>query len=105
MTHADTLRRRGVAITGIAALLAAGLSGCGGTTVSGRTVFANHCEVCHSVSGSSSPEQQGGDLRGPQLPRDELLQYTAEMPAVNGRLSSAQIRAVVGYLRSVERRR
>jgi mono/diheme cytochrome c family protein len=86
------------------ALLAAGISGCGGATVSGRTVFANDCQVCHSISVASSPAQQGGDLRHLRLPRSELLQYAAEMPALNGRLSTADRAAVVGYLQAVERR-
>ncbi len=104
MSFGSALRRPGIAIAGTAVLLAAGISGCGGTAVSGRTVFANHCEVCHSISGSSSPEQQGGDLRGPRLPRNDLVQYAAEMPAVNGRLTAVEIRAVASYLQSVERR-
>ncbi|MDE3134412.1 MAG: c-type cytochrome [Acidobacteriota bacterium] len=90
----------------LATLLAATLSACGSgaATVSGASVFSAHCAVCHSLSGHSSPQQQGGDLRRLRLPRGELLQYAAEMPLVNGRLTAPELRAVVAYLRAVERR-
>ena len=90
----------------IASLSAAAISGCGSAArVSGRVVFAADCAVCHSISGTSAPTQQGGDLRGLRLPRNELVQYTVEMPVVNKPLNRAQVRAVVDYMQSVERKR
>jgi mono/diheme cytochrome c family protein len=108
----------------LAALVAVALGGCGsgsgsgsgsssnashspaiaGPTVSGRAVFDAHCEVCHSISARSTPEQQGGDLRGLHLPRRELVQFTVEMPIVRSRLTAAQVRAVVDYMQAVARR-
>lgn len=89
-----------------AALCGIGLGGCGsGTRVSGRVVFNADCADCHSISDTSSPEQQGGDLRGLRLSRGELAQFTTEMPVVNKPLTRKQMRAVVDYVRSVERRR
>jgi mono/diheme cytochrome c family protein len=87
--------------------LAVALAGCGGGTVarvSGPAVFADHCATCHSLSGHSAPKQQGGDLRNLRLPRQDLLQYSAEMPPVHGRLNGRELRAVVAYLQWVERR-
>lgn len=94
---------RGVLALGLAATLA----GCGARTVagvSGAVVFTTHCASCHSISGRSLPRQQGGDLRGLRLPRSDLVQLTAEMPPVHGRLTGRDLRAVVAYLQSVERR-
>ena len=85
--------------------LAVSISGCGAVgAVSGPAVFANHCASCHSLSGASAPQQQGGDLKKLRLSQLELLQYTEEMPAVHGRLSPRELRAVVAYVQSVERR-
>jgi mono/diheme cytochrome c family protein len=67
-------------------------------------VFDAHCELCHSISGSSRPEQQGGDLRGLHLPRRELVQFTVEMPIVKSRLTASEVRAVVDYMQAVARR-
>ena len=90
-----------------AALVAAAISGCGSGGVaaaSGSAVFASHCAICHSISGSSTPHQQGGDLEGLRLPRSELRQFTAEMPVIHSRLTARELRAVVGYVQSAERR-
>jgi mono/diheme cytochrome c family protein len=94
-----------VAATG--ALVAAGISGCGSggvAAVSGPAVFATHCATCHSISGSSTPRQQGGDLKSLRLPRSELLQYAAEMPVLHSRLTARELRAVVSYVQSAQQR-
>lgn len=100
-----------------AALLAAAIGGCGGgsagnsrggiehATVSGRVVFAQHCAVCHSISGRLSRGQQGGDLRGLHLPRNELVQFTVEMPVIRRPLHSREVQAVVDYMQALARRR
>jgi mono/diheme cytochrome c family protein len=113
-------RLRPAASMALAGLVAAGLCGCGGgsaprggtsgsrragVAISGRVVFDQHCQVCHSISGSSTPEQQGGDLRGLHLPRRELVQFTVEMPVVRSRLTTAEVRAVVDYMQALARRR
>ena len=67
-------------------------------------MFAAHCEACHSLSGSSAPHQQGGDLKNLRLPHSDLLQLTAEMPPLHGRLTARELRTVVAYVQSVERR-
>ena len=94
-------------VAAAAALVAAGITGCGSSgavAVSGPAVFATHCAVCHSISGSPTPHQQGGDLERPRLPRGELLQFAAEMPVLHGRLTARELRAVVSYVQSAERR-
>lgn len=91
----------------IALGLTTSVAGCGVGTVarvSGPAVFATHCETCHSLSGSATPRQQGGDLKNLRLPHSDLLQLTAEMPPRHGRLTARELRAVVAYVQSVERR-
>jgi mono/diheme cytochrome c family protein len=94
-------RRSAVAIA-----LAVAVAGCGATGPgpnTGSALFKTHCETCHSISGHSAPRQQGGDLKNLHLPRVELVQLTAEMPPIHGRLSAREVRAVVEYLQAVER--
>ncbi len=91
----------------IALGVATSIAGCGGgmaARVSGSAVFATHCEACHSISGSSAPHQQGGDLKNLRLPHSDLMQLTAEMPTIHGGLTARELRAVVTYVQSVERR-
>ena len=111
MSLGAALRTPRVAVVAASAgMAAAAISGCGGGTsggpsVSGQAVFADHCEICHSIAASSSPEQQGGDLRGLRLARNELVQFTVEMPVIHRRLSAAEVQAVVNYMQSKARRR
>lgn len=100
-----------------AALVAALISGCGAGSapsheptvptraVSGRTVFAEHCAICHSISGRLYRTQQGGDLRGLHLPRSELVQFTVEMPVIRRPLRTREVQAVVDYMQAMARRR
>jgi mono/diheme cytochrome c family protein len=90
-----------------AVLVAAGVSGCGSSgvaAVSGRALFATHCEFCHSISGHLTPRQQGGDLKSLRLPRRELAQFAAEMPVHHSRLTARELQAVVSYVQSAEQR-
>jgi mono/diheme cytochrome c family protein len=92
----------------IAAMLlaAAAIGGCGtgAAGVSGAAVFTAHCAICHSISGAPAPELQGGDLGHQHLPRDELVQFTTEMPVEKRPLTRPELRAVVGYLFRAESR-
>lgn len=100
-------RARSVLLAAAAGLVAVAISACGSSGVaaaSGSAVFASHCAICHSISGSSTPHQHGGDLKGLRLPRSELLQYAAEMPVLHSRLTPRELRAVVSYVQSAERR-
>ncbi len=99
-----TLRYRGLAGAGIAALMAvAGCGGSGGHRVeSGKAVFSSECGVCHSLSGRRSPRQEGDDLSGLRMPRGILLQFAAEMPVPHP-LTRADLNAVVRYILTVER--
>ncbi|HEX8975153.1 MAG TPA: cytochrome c [Solirubrobacteraceae bacterium] len=109
------MRMRLAALTGLVVVLA--LAGCGSSgsgshassaapgpvaSVSGHEVFSRQCAFCHSLSGHSTPKQQGGDLLGIHLQRPVLTQYTAEMP-VRHKLSRAQLKAVVDYVLAVQR--
>lgn len=82
-------------------------AGCGSSATSkpasGRQVFAQECSFCHSLSGHSSPRQQGGDLLNNRLARPVLTQFTAEMP-VKHKLTAPQLRAVVDYVLQVQQR-
>ncbi|HEY2005976.1 MAG TPA: cytochrome c [Solirubrobacteraceae bacterium] len=69
---------------------------------SGHEVFTRACSFCHSLTGHSSPKQQGGDLLGARLRRPVLVQFTAEMP-VKHRLTKAELNAVVDYVLAVQR--
>jgi len=99
------LRRLPLA-TALGLVLAVAVAGCGGgrRPISGSALFTAHCQTCHSISGTSTPTQQGGDLRNLHLPRVELLQLTAEMPPIRGRMSARETSAVVSYLQEMERR-
>jgi mono/diheme cytochrome c family protein len=92
----------------LAAAGAALLAGCGATrphgTPSGRELFGEACGACHSLSGVEDPRRQGGDLEHFHATPTQLLQLAREMPA-RRTLTEAQLRAVVGYVRAVERRR
>jgi mono/diheme cytochrome c family protein len=101
------MQGRTAALLGSVALFLAGCGSSGSAPASssalGHQVFAHQCSFCHSLSGHSSPRQQGGDLLGTHLRRPALYQFTAEMP-VRHRLSRAALNAVVDYVLAVQRR-
>ena len=66
-------------------------------------VFAQSCQVCHSLVGNEDEQKQGGDLLGYRMSRQSLTQFSREMP-VRRALTSADLRAVVDYVLSAERR-
>jgi mono/diheme cytochrome c family protein len=74
-----------------------------GRAVSGAHVFARDCAICHSVIGNESLHRQGGDLLGYRMSREELVQFTREMP-VRHPLTPAELNAVVEYVFSLQRR-
>ena len=83
------------------------MAGCGASRPaadSGSALFKAHCQTCHSISGTSTPKQQGGDLKNLHLPRTELLQFAAEMPPIHGLLRPREVRTVVSYLQAIEKR-
>ena len=72
---------------------------------SGRQVYAQACEACHSINGHSRPSQQGGDLRMFHSSLAQLRQLTAEMPALHHhRLSPSELSAVIAYVAAIESR-
>ena len=90
-----------------AAASAALLAGCGSgghAGMSGRLLFGEACGACHSLSGVEDPRRQGGDLLDFHSSRTQLQQLAAEMP-VSRPLTDTQLRTVVSYVMSVERRR
>jgi len=87
----------------VAAASAALLAGCGGTTRSGRALFAQDCDACHTISGADSPSHQGGDLLRLRLPRPVLLQFMREMP-VHPRPDDAQLQRIADYILGAQRR-
>ena len=95
--------------TGIVASLAliGALAGCGGGAspprVAGAQVFARDCEMCHSVIGNESKHRVGGDLLGYRITREQLTEFTREMP-VRRPLTRAQLAAVVDYVYALQQR-
>jgi mono/diheme cytochrome c family protein len=90
----------------VAIALASALAGCGGRPPqppSGAAVFASSCAACHSLIGNESLHRQGGDLLDYRLSREDLLQYTRQMP-VPRPLSAAELAAVVDYVRAAQQR-
>jgi mono/diheme cytochrome c family protein len=99
--------RRATRFAALALALGLAAGGCGGTATptarSGRSLFAQACGFCHSVTGHDSPSKQGGDLLGIRLRRPVALQFAREMP-VRHPLSEAQLAAIVDYIALVQRR-
>jgi mono/diheme cytochrome c family protein len=69
---------------------------------SGAVVFAQDCQVCHSLIGNEDEHKQGGDLLGYRMSRQSLTQFSREMP-VRRALTADELRAVVDYVLRVER--
>ncbi|MGH8920559.1 MAG: c-type cytochrome [Actinomycetes bacterium] len=98
--------RRATLFAGLALALGVAAAGCGSVTParqSGRSLFAQACGFCHSLTGYDSPSKQGGDLLGLRLRRPVALQFAREMP-VRHPLSHAQLAAIVDYIALVQRR-
>jgi mono/diheme cytochrome c family protein len=92
----------------VAALAVAGCGGGGGGASISQTseaahVFARNCSACHSLIGNESRHRQGGDLVGYRLSRQQLLEFTREMPTRRP-LTSAQLQLVVEYVRGFQQR-
>ncbi|MGH2870675.1 MAG: c-type cytochrome [Solirubrobacteraceae bacterium] len=98
--------RRATLFAALAFALGLAATGCGTATptgASGRSLFAQACGFCHSLTGHESPSKQGGDLLGVRLRRPVALQFAREMP-VRPRLSHAELAAIVDYIALVQRR-
>ena len=101
----------------IVTAVAAGCSGAGaGTTLDGAEIYGKVCATCHGASGKPEPARvaQIGvrDLKSPDLRvriTPELVERQVRhgsdnkfMPAFEGALSDAQIKAVAAYVASAE---
>jgi mono/diheme cytochrome c family protein len=98
--------RRATRFAALAVALGLAAAGCGTgapAAPSGRSLFAQACGFCHSLTGHESPSKQGGDLLGVRLRRPVALQFAREMP-VQHPLSHAQLAAIVDYIALVQRR-
>ena len=95
------------ALVSVVMICALGVAGCASSYLdrspSGAVVFAQTCQVCHSLVGSESERKQGGDLLGYRMSRRDLTQFSREMP-VRRPLTTAELRAVVDYVLRAERR-
>ena len=108
LTHADTLSamRRGTSVVLVATSVAVAGCGGGGSLSQSReaaAVFVSNCSACHSLIGNESRHRQGGDLVGYRLSRQELLEFTREMPTRRP-LTSSQLETVVDYVLAFQRR-
>jgi mono/diheme cytochrome c family protein len=97
-----------VAVPAIGLVAALAVAGCGGGASISQTseaahVFARNCSACHSLIGNESRHRQGGDLVGYRLSRQQLLEFTREMPTRRP-LSSAQLQLVVEYVLGFQQR-
>ena len=84
------------------------VAGCGGggsisQSREAAAVFARNCSACHSLIGNESRHRQGGDLVGYRLSRQELLEFTREMPT-RRRPTASQLEAVVDYVLAIQQR-
>jgi len=83
------------------------VAGCGAgratPAASGRTVFAQECAACHSLTGVDNPRRQGGDLLAFHSSRAQLTELAGEMP-VRHALDGAALRSVVSFIMAAERR-
>ena len=66
-------------------------------------MFARNCSACHSLIGNESRHRQGGDLVGYRLSRQQLLEFTREMPARRP-LTPSQLKGVVDYVLAFQQR-
>ena len=71
--------------------------------VSGKAVFAEHCSMCHSLTGHENPRLQGGDLLNFRAGRAQVVQFVREMPVIHRPLTSDELQAVVDYVMAAER--
>jgi mono/diheme cytochrome c family protein len=71
---------------------------------SGKAVFAEHCSVCHSLTGRDDPRLQGGDLLGFHASRAQVVQFVRQMPVIHQPLTADELQAVVDYVMAAERR-
>jgi mono/diheme cytochrome c family protein len=100
-----------VAVPAIGLVAALAVAGCGGggggasisQTSEAAHVFARNCSACHSLIGNESRHRQGGDLVGYRLSRQQLLEFTREMPTRRP-LTSAQLQLVVEYVLGFQQR-
>jgi mono/diheme cytochrome c family protein len=97
--------RPGTAVVLLATSVA--VAGCGGGGSASQTgeaaVFARNCSACHSLIGNESRHRQGGDLVGYRLSRQQLLEFTREMPTRRP-LTSSQLEGVVDYVLALQHR-
>ena len=97
--------RPGTAVVLLAISVAVAGCGGGGSLSQSReaAVFARNCSACHSLIGNESRHRQGGDLVGYRLSRQQLLEFTREMPTRRP-LTSSQLEAVVDYVLAIQQR-
>jgi hypothetical protein len=95
---------RGLALLALSGALAACGSARPRPAISGARVFAGECALCLSLIGNESLHRQGGDLLGYRISRQQLVQFTREMP-VRRPLTQAELSAVVDYVFALQRRR
>lgn len=92
-----------LAVVGAVAGCGGGASAPGPPEAAGRRLFATDCAMCHSVIGNESLHRQGGDLLRYRMTREELLEFTRQMP-VRRPLTQAQLTAVVDYVFALQQR-
>lgn len=91
------MRRALASVLVVSSALVCACGGSGHGAPRGAAVFAQDCRACHSLVGNESQRKQGGDLLGYRLTRQDLVQFSAEMPTPH-RLSDSQLAAVVDYV-------
>lgn len=69
----------------------------------GKALYTQACGACHTVSGTSSPSRQGGDLLAVRLSRRVMIQFAREMP-VRRRLTPVELESIADYIFGLQRR-
>ncbi len=97
-------------------MAAAGMAQSGGKASPGQQVFQNRCVTCHGTDGSGNT-MMGKQLNAKNLASPEVQKLSAaemtnvvsagqgNMPAFGDRLSEQEIAQVVGYVRSMGKKK
>lgn len=99
----------------IIALLAAAMSAPAFAQTNGATVYKEKCQMCHGADGSGNTPagkaMKAISFKSPELTKKtsaELIAATengkGRMPAYKGKLSDAQIKEVVAYIRTLQKK-
>jgi cytochrome c6 len=98
-----------IAVITITAILASASPALSADYFKGREVYGLHCEGCHGADGRSDqpgvPDFSSGDalVQSDSEIFKKLREGSETMPAYRGILTESEVRAVIAYLRSLQK--